>query len=192
MNPQLNSRPDTALKNQNASKFMQSICRIRWIQSSTTHSNVRAMGKWTWLQTCGLRIQIFNNKLDQPIATHILTLERRHKRLASDQWHRIFICGTKVHLFIHGILCEKGRSSTILDFQWVLLDFFEPMITTVSKWMISWSPRSILQGLNLGTLEKLFVSSHIFQRLKSLREVICKRNDDIPRKSDYFLAIFQS
>jgi len=37
----------------------------------------------------------------------------------------------------------------------------------------------------LGTLEKLFVSSHIFQRLKSLKEVNSKKNEDIPTRNEF-------
>jgi len=68
------------------------------------------------------------------------------------------------------------------------------LVPTINSWNVIMTQKIELpittQICNLGTLEKQFVNSHNFQRLKSLREVNCKKIEDIPTRNE-FSVFFQ-
>jgi len=81
-------------------------------------------------------------------------------------------------------------SISTLDYIYIIFNYFFLVIAPLGCKTYGSLLGSNLFQCYLGTLKKLFVSSHIFQRLKSLREVICKKNEDILARSE-FSIIFQ-
>jgi len=69
------------------------------------------------------------------------------------------IVGQKCNYSSLEFCVRRGDLLQYFDLEWVVLDFFELVIPIVSKWIISRSPRSILQGLSANCIA---ISSIIF------------------------------